>query len=98
MNKPIVADNKPIPVELVAGKDYYFCTCGKSSNQPFCDGSHKGTDFAPKAFTAEKGGKAFLCQCKQTRNSPFCDGAHAKIPADQVGLAFVLESDGADDA
>jgi CDGSH-type Zn-finger protein len=85
MSKPTVADNKPIPVELTAGEKYFFCTCGKSSNQPFCDGSHKGTEFAPKAFVAEKDGKAFLCQCKQTANAPFCDGSHSSIPDEQVG-------------
>jgi CDGSH-type Zn-finger protein len=85
MDKPIVAQNSPIAVELEAGKKYYFCTCGMSSNQPFCDGSHKGTAFSPKPFTAEKDGKAHLCQCKQTGNAPFCDGSHSKIPDDQVG-------------
>ncbi|MFT4546162.1 MAG: CDGSH-type Zn-finger protein [Verrucomicrobiales bacterium] len=85
MSKPTVADNKPIPVELTAGEKYFFCACGKSSNQPFCDGSHKGTGFGPKAFVAEKDGKAFLCQCKQTANAPFCDGSHSSIPDEQVG-------------
>ena len=56
MSKPIVADNKPIPTDLKAGEKYYFCTCGQSSGQPFCDGSHKGTDFKPQAFTAEEDG------------------------------------------
>ncbi len=93
MNKPTVANNQPIPVELEAGKTYYFCTCGKSASQPFCDGAHKGTGFTPKAFTAEADGQAYLCQCKQTANAPFCDGAHAKIPADQVGKEFSLESE-----
>ena len=78
MNKPTVADNKPTPVDLKAGEEYYFCTCGKSANQPFCDGSHKGTNFAPKSFVAEEDGEAYLCQCKQTANAPFCDGKPAK--------------------
>ncbi|MCF6311548.1 MAG: glutamate synthase-related protein [Verrucomicrobiales bacterium] len=95
MNKPTVADNKPIPVELKAGEEYYFCTCGKSAQQPFCDGSHKGTDFVPESFVAEEDGESYLCQCKQTANAPFCDGKHTKIPADQVGKEFILE--GADD-
>ncbi len=64
--KPTVANNKPIPVDLDAGEEYYFCTCGKSANQPFCDGSHKGTNFAPKPFVAEETGEAYLCQCKQS--------------------------------
>ena len=92
MKKPIVADNKPAPVELKAGEEYYFCACGRSANQPFCDGSHKGTDFAPKAFVAEEDGQAFLCQCKQTASPPFCDGTHAKVPAEQVGKEFALVS------
>lgn len=83
--KPTVADNKPISVDLKAGKKYFFCTCGKSSNQPFCDGSHKGTPFSPEPFTAEKDGEAYLCQCKQTGDSPFCDGSHAQVPDEKVG-------------
>ena len=86
--KPTVANNKPIPVELKAGEEYYFCTCGKSGKQPFCDGSHKGSGFTPKSFVAEKDGKAFLCQCKQTGNAPFCDGKHSKIPVDEIGKEF----------
>lgn len=98
MNKPTIAGNKPIPVELKAGEEYYFCACGKSANQPFCDGSHKGTDFVPKAFTAEEDGEAYLCQCKLSANVPFCDGTHAKVPPDQVGKAFALESTSDSDA
>ena len=85
MSKPTIADNKPIPVELTRGQEYYFCTCGRSASQPFCDGSHQGTDFSPKAFVAESDGEAWLCQCKQTCDSPFCDGAHKQVPDDAVG-------------
>lgn len=95
---PIVADNKPIAVELKAGQEYYFCTCGKSANQPFCDGSHAGTPFTPKPFTAQEEGEAHLCRCKQTANAPFCDGTHARITADQVGKELALKSDGDRDA
>ena len=80
MSEPTIAARQPIGVELEAGKTYYFCSCGESARQPFCDGSHSGTDFSPQAFTTEKDGKAFLCQCKRTADSPFCDGAHAKLP------------------
>ena len=80
MSEPTIAARKPIKVELEAGKEYYWCTCGRSSNQPFCDGSHRGTDFTPKSFTAEESGDAFLCQCKHTQNAPFCDGTHARLP------------------
>lgn len=81
MNEPKIAARKPVAVELEAGKTYYYCTCGESANQPFCDGSHAGTEFQPQAFTAEKDGKAFLCQCKRTGNAPFCDGVHTKLLA-----------------
>jgi glutamate synthase domain-containing protein 2/CDGSH-type Zn-finger protein len=98
MSKPTVADNKPVPVELKAGEEYHFCTCGKSASQPFCDGSHAGSGFVPKSFVAEEDGEAYLCQCKQTANPPFCDGTHAGIPADQVGMEFALESSADADA
>jgi CDGSH-type Zn-finger protein len=87
MSKPVVANNKPAPVELEEGKTYFFCTCGQSAGQPFCDGSHKGSGFAPKPFKAEKSGTAYLCQCKATGNAPFCDGSHSAIPDEQVGQA-----------
>lgn len=86
MSQAIVADNKPKKVDLTPGEDYYYCTCGRSQNQPFCDGSHKGTEFTPKKFTA-KDKQAFLCQCKQTGNAPFCDGTHKNIDKDDVGKA-----------
>ncbi len=88
MSNPIVAANSPIPVDLKAGETYYFCACGKSANQPFCDGSHKGSEFVPKPFTTEEDGQKYLCRCKQTGNTPFCDGAHKTVSDDQVGKAF----------
>jgi len=84
----IVAAKQPSAVELEAGKDYYWCSCGHSKNQPFCDGSHNAvnksmgegeTKFAPLKFAAEKSGQHWLCQCKQTKNAPFCDGTHKNI-------------------
>ena len=98
MSHPTIADNKPIPVELKAGDEYYYCTCGKSANQPFCDGSHAGSDFVPKAFTAAEDGEAWLCRCKQTGNAPFCDGTHAQIPDDRVGTGFAVERGAETDA
>lgn len=83
--KPIVANNKPAKVELTKGDEYYFCACGRSNNQPFCDGSHAGTDFKPKAFTAEQSGDAYLCQCKHSANVPFCDGSHKQFDAEAIG-------------
>lgn len=75
MSTPRVADNKPAVVELAAGT-HYWCACGHSKGQPFCDGSHKGTEFKPKPFTLDKVSKVALCQCKKTKNPPFCDGSH----------------------
>jgi glutamate synthase domain-containing protein 2/CDGSH-type Zn-finger protein len=85
MDKPVVADNKPAKVSLNKSKEYYFCACGRSQNQPFCDGSHAGTQFKPKSFVAEETGDAFLCQCKHTANPPFCDGSHKQFTTEQVG-------------
>ncbi len=76
---PIIAAKHPSKVELEAGKDYFWCRCGRSKNQPFCDGSHAGTGLEPVKFTAEKDGAAALCQCKATANSPFCDGSHTRL-------------------
>ncbi len=79
MAKGEVAGTSPERVEVEAGKSYFWCTCGKSSKQPFCDGSHKGTDIAPMKWTAEEDGPKFFCTCKQTDKDPFCDGSHSKI-------------------
>jgi glutamate synthase domain-containing protein 2/CDGSH-type Zn-finger protein len=85
MDKPIVAGNRPVKVSLEEGQESYYCTCGRSQSQPFCDGSHAGTSFTPKAFAAEEGGEAWLCACKHTGNAPFCDGTHKQFAAGQVG-------------
>lgn len=77
--EPIIAKKGPYAVELEEGKTYYWCACGKSASQPFCDGSHKGSDITPKAFTAEKTGTAYLCGCKHTKNIPYCDGTHHSL-------------------
>lgn len=78
-DKPIVAQPGPYEVELQAGKRYFFCRCGRSSNQPFCDGAHKGTGLEPLAFVAEASEPTHLCGCKQTGNAPFCDGTHETL-------------------
>jgi len=91
--RPVVAELKPAKVELKKGADYYFCACGRSSNQPFCDGSHKGTGIETQAFKAEEDGDAYLCQCKQTGNAPYCDGTHARVPKDRKGKPFELKDD-----
>jgi methylamine---glutamate N-methyltransferase subunit C len=81
MDEPLIAGTAPKAVELEAGSPYYWCTCGRSGEQPFCDGSHRGTEFEPKQFVAESDGEAYLCLCKRTGNPPYCDGSHAKISA-----------------
>ena len=79
MSEPEIAQKAPYAVDVEQGETYYWCACGRSKNQPFCDGSHKGTDFTPVAFTAEKTEKAYLCGCKKTSNQPFCDGTHKSL-------------------
>jgi len=86
MTNPIIANNKPAKVSLEQDKEYYFCSCGRSSKQPFCDGSHAGTDFKPKAFKADATQDAWLCACKHTSNAPFCDGTHKNFEDNQVGM------------
>ena len=79
--KPKVAATSPVEVTLEKGKLYFFCTCGHSENQPFCDGAHKEKAPGLKSlrFEAEEDGSAWLCQCKQTKGAPFCDGSHSEI-------------------
>ena len=72
------AGNEPIAIDVEKEKTYAWCACGKSKNQPFCDGSHKGTEFNPVIYKAEETKKMFFCACKQTNNQPFCDGSHGK--------------------
>lgn len=85
MSNPIIADNKPVKVSLSKGQEYHFCTCGRSKNQPYCDGSHVDTSFTPKAMVADEDGDAYLCACKHTGNAPFCDGTHKQFNADEIG-------------
>ena len=79
MTDPIIAQKAPFPVEVEAGKTYFWCACGKSANQPFCDGSHKETGISPQKFTAESDGRVFFCGCKHSAKAPMCDGSHAKL-------------------
>lgn len=78
MSEPTVADTKPVVMELEVGT-YYWCSCGRSQGQPFCDGSHKGTGFTPLKFELAEKRTVALCNCKHTQNTPFCDGSHAKL-------------------
>ena len=72
------AGDSAIVVEVEKNKSYFWCSCGLSSKQPFCDGSHKNTEFSPVNFIADETKKMFFCTCKQTNNQPFCDGSHNK--------------------
>ncbi len=78
MADPVSPQNSPYAVDVEAGKQYYWCACGMSKNQPFCDGSHQGSEFQPLAYTAEENGKVYFCGCKKTGNQPLCDGSHNK--------------------
>lgn len=79
MSKPEIARKTPCRVDVQGGKSYFWCACGRSASQPFCDGSHKGTDFVPLKFVPEADGAVFFCGCKHTANAPLCDGSHARL-------------------
>ena len=79
MTSPVAAGTAPIKVSLENGKDYWWCSCGRSTKQPFCDGSHKAVGMAPLKYTAQKDGDHWLCACKGTKNSPLCDGTHKTL-------------------
>ncbi len=78
--KPTIARLKPFLVTVEAGRTYFWCACGRSAKQPFCDGSHKGTGFEPRKFVAGANDELLFCGCKHTATAPFCDGAHANLP------------------
>jgi len=87
MSNPVIANNSPVKVALEQGKKYYYCMCGRSSNQPFCDGSHKGSEFSPMAFECDTSKDYYLCRCKRSNNKPYCDGSHKQFANDQVGTS-----------
>lgn len=76
MSKPEIAQKSPYAVEVEEGKSYWWCACGKSTNQPFCDGTHKGIEFSPKEFKAAASGTVYFCGCKNSKNGVLCDGTH----------------------
>ncbi len=79
MEQPQIAQKSPYQVDVQAGKSYFWCACGRSKNQPFCDGSHKGTGLSPVQFKPEESKTVWLCGCKQTKTRPMCDGTHKSL-------------------
>ena len=78
MEEPVIAQRGPYGLELESG-DYFWCRCGRSARQPFCDGSHQGTGFTPMKLTLSEADKVWLCGCKRTGGEPFCDGTHNSL-------------------
>ena len=78
MSTPVRAADTPFAVDVEAGKRYWWCACGQSAKQPFCDGSHAGTDFQPVEYTADAARKVYFCGCKVSAKAPLCDGSHAR--------------------
>ncbi len=91
-HKVMCARRSPEGVDVEAGKSYWWCSCGRSKTQPFCDGSHKATNFKPVEYKAEKTEKVWFCMCKQTGAQPMCDGAHNEIAADAEGRLLPCRS------
>ena len=79
MAEPVIAQKEPYGVDVEEGKSYWWCACGRSKDQPFCDGSHKGTGLEPVKYTATRSKQVWFCGCRQTANPPLCDGAHSKL-------------------
>jgi len=78
MSKGVCTQKSPYAVELQPG-DHYYCTCGKSTNQPFCNGAHKGSEFVPTKVTVTATETKYLCGCRNSKNGPFCDGSHQSL-------------------
>jgi len=78
MSKPVICQKAPIVQEAAAGT-YWWCACGRSAKQPFCDGSHKGTEFTPRQVELKAAGKVAWCACKHSKKAPFCDGTHRSL-------------------
>jgi len=92
MSEPYIADTKPTAIELKAGETVWWCRCGRSKNQPLCDGSHQGTGFEPVEFTAQKDDRYYFCLCKRTGQPPLCDGSHKQISQDELDAQDSLQT------
>lgn len=79
MSEPLIVQKSPYAVTVVAGQDYFWCSCGRSAKQPFCDGSHAGSGLLPVKFRAEQSETLWLCGCKHTQTPPHCDGSHQRL-------------------
>ena len=80
MASPTIAQRSPFRFDVIQGKSYWWCACGRSQKQPFCDGSHKGSEFSPIKYDATETRTVFFCGCKHSGGKPFCDGTHSKLP------------------
>ena len=79
MTEPVIVQKSPFAIEVEPGKSYWWCACGQSKRQPFCDGSHKGSAFAPLEFRADVAKTVYFCGCKHSQNKPVCDGSHKAL-------------------
>ena len=79
MAEPLITQKAPFPVQVEAGRSYWWCACGRSKTQPFCDGSHKGTTFTPREFRVGASELIYFCGCKHSAKMPLCDGTHKRL-------------------
>jgi CDGSH iron-sulfur domain-containing protein 3 len=79
VTEPTIAGRAPIAIDVDAGKTYYWCSCGRSTTQPFCSGAHQGSEFEPTPYVAERSGRVYFCACKQSGKAPLCDGTHKTL-------------------